>query len=795
MLSYQDFVNIVRSAVPRFRSVWLNSGQEASVSAPPSPPLFIVAGPGAGKTTVLALRVLKLIMVDGIRPEGVMATTFTKKAANELRSRILSWGYSIIQQSHALFTASGDQQRLNWLSNIDINLIVTGTLDSIAQELISDDRAPGESTPTVIEDLVARTILRQEIFFPMGLHQRTGANSTLLQNHLLTFNPSKGTYLTFGQKVEIVHSFAQRVLQDSVDLNSYAAQGSGHQLLADLVRAYLTYLENEELMDFAMLEHNFLDRLSQGRMSRFCQRLQALLVDEFQDTNYLQEQIYYQICRRTNASLTVVGDDDQSIYRFRGATVEIFADFPRRITAALGANWFPNRRDFTDNFRSTDRIVRLCNHFITSDPGYLGARVPNKTACVAAGTHAQFPANNIPVLGMFRNDVNQLTDSLTDFLIAIFQGSGVSINMANGHSFSITRGQNGNYGDAVYLGSKVGELNSSNNSRLPLLLRNQLDALGVPVFNPRGRELARIEEVGRCLGIMLECIDPNSTVQSSLTITNATQNIFAGWRRMAQQFVTTNPFPGGLQNFISNWQARRAPRAWSHGWPREWPLLELLFTVVTWIPSLRDEPEGQIYLEAMARTIAQMGSVSIYRGNIETGTRYAQNSIKDAIRLFFEPLAEDDVDVNEEIMPYVPRNYFPIMTVHQAKGLEFPLTIVDVGSDYKTNHHKQKPYRYPVDGSDVHFTEDHIEQFSPVGAARVARTRRERAFDDLRRLYYVAKSRSETVLLLVGLNSVIANRPVLGVAAGDTINGNRIYNYVPASQASFPMPFENIVLI
>ncbi|MFM6398881.1 hypothetical protein, partial [Planktothrix sp.] len=100
---------------------------------------------------------------------------------------------------------------------------------------------------------------------------------------------------------------------------------------------------------------------------------------------------------------------------------------------------------------------------------------------------------------------------------------------------------------------------------------------------------------------------------------------------------------------------------------------ELLFTVVTWFPLFQRSPEGQIYVETIARTIVEASQVSKYRSAILSGTNYDDNSVKDVIREVFEPIAEGDVDVDEDIMPYVPRSVFPIMTIHQAKGLEFPL--------------------------------------------------------------------------------------------------------------------------
>ena len=90
MLTYPQFVSFVRAGVPRFGAHWLNQEQDDAVRAEPDPPTYIVAGPGSGKTTVLALRTLKLIFVDGIPPSAILATTFTRKAAAELRSRVLA---------------------------------------------------------------------------------------------------------------------------------------------------------------------------------------------------------------------------------------------------------------------------------------------------------------------------------------------------------------------------------------------------------------------------------------------------------------------------------------------------------------------------------------------------------------------------------------------------------------------------------------------------------------------------------------------------------------------------------
>jgi DNA helicase-2/ATP-dependent DNA helicase PcrA len=157
--------------------------------------------------------------------------------------------------------------------------------------------------------------------------------------------------------------------------------------------------------------------------------------------------------------------------------------------------------------------------------------------------------------------------------------------------------------------------------------------------------------------------------------------------------------------------------------------------------------------------------------------------VRQAIWELFVPIADDDVEVDEEIMPHVPRNYFPMMTIHQAKGLEFPLVIVDVGSDFRTNHHTQRPRRCPAQGDGIHRVEADVAPHCPVGPLRTARSDLNRAWDDLRRLYFVAYSRPENVLLLVGLTTQTRNNnPIPCISMGDLPAGARALQFIPAAQ-------------
>jgi DNA helicase-2/ATP-dependent DNA helicase PcrA len=276
----------------------------------------------------------------------------------------------------------------------------------------------------------------------------------------------------------------------------------------------------------------------------------------------------------------------------------------------------------------------------------------------------------------------------------------------------------------------------------------------VGIFNPRGQALRDITAVQQLLGLVLECIDPRARLQQMLRLRGEAVRYLNAWRVEARNFIATNPVPNrphGLSDFVRAWQSRtsqtRAP------WPEDWPLLELCFKLMSWLPMLRDDPEGQVYLEAITRTVAQAATFSSYRSSIfYRRPPHDDNSVKSAIRDILAPLAESNVEVDEEIMPSTPRDRLYMMTIHQAKGLEYPLVIIDVASDYKTNSPLQRFKRFPDTQSSVQNMEDDLATFTPIGPLRTARSGMARTFDDLIRLYYVAYSRPQSVLLLVGLD-------------------------------------------
>ncbi|MCA9029962.1 MAG: DEAD/DEAH box helicase [Planctomycetaceae bacterium] len=753
MIPLNEFLSLVCTAIPRFAKNSPNVQQRKCILHHESTPLMIVAGPGSGKTTVLVLRALRFVFVNGWMPEQIVITTFTRKAADELRARLIEWGLLVRDHLKSSPPPNATQQFHEWLDNIDINRFVTGTLDALCEELLTTYRDPSDPVPVLVEGFVGNGILAQRALFPNQAHSDQD-----LSTYLSAFTRDGSPPSNFGDTLGICRTILDRFVHDMVDLKSFqgvTADRKARTLLVAAVKNYRDFMADGSRMDFALLEETFLERLRQGRLQRFTQGVKAMLIDEYQDTNPLQESIYVDLVGATSCSLTIVGDDDQSLYRFRGATVELFNNFQSRFSAACTTGSPPHREDLTDNYRSTPEIVEFFNNFITCDPNFQTARVtPPKPVIVSNKS-----SNGVPVLGLFRPEPDVLADDLTSFLMDVFRNGGRTVDGVD----IVAEHNGGDCGDAVLLSHTVSEYGPQfgqkpPKERLPKLLRDRLASQGIEVFNPRGRFLRDIPQVQQLLGVVLECIDGQALIQSQVKLRARATRYLDVWRQAGTAFISSNPhpsFPHTLADFVQSWQGRQ-PQAQMQSWPVEWPLLELCFKVISWLPFFQDDPEGQVYLEAISRCVAQAATFSSYRSQILNGQGiHDENSVKKAIQDIFAPIAESAVEVDEEIMPHIPRNRFPIMTIHQSKGLEFPLVIVDVASDYKRNHPKNLFRRFPKTPSSVQNMEDDFAAHCEIGPLRQTRTGLERSFDDLVRLYYVAYSRPESVLLLVGLDKCL----------------------------------------
>jgi DNA helicase-2/ATP-dependent DNA helicase PcrA len=296
----------------------LNPAQREAVCAPPGH-LLVLAGAGSGKTRVLAHRIAWLIQLEGVMPYRILAVTFTNKAAREMRGRIedllgASMAGAWIGTFHGL---AHRLLRIHWqdaelpehfqiLDNEDQYRLVRRVLKSLE---IDETRWPPKQVQGFIN---AR---KEEGLRPK--HVDDGGNFYIKQQIRLY-----QAYEDACQRASLV---------DFTEL---------------LLRAHELWLDRPQVL------------------SHYQQRFTHLLVDEFQDTNALQY-AWLRMLTGETGSLFVVGDDDQSIYGWRGARIENIQQFPRD---------FPGTRTLRleQNYRSTDIILGAANALIANNAGRLG---------------------------------------------------------------------------------------------------------------------------------------------------------------------------------------------------------------------------------------------------------------------------------------------------------------------------------------------------------------------------------------------------------------------------------------
>ena len=786
MITYDEFEEIVVNVLKR--DISSNEDQKKAITSDSNQSQFIVAGPGSGKTTVMVLKILKYIFVDDIAPDEILSTTFTKKAADEMYSRILGWGDEI--KKYLIDKLSDDMENFDKISKIervDFNQINLGTTDSIGEEVMRVHKEPGTNQPEVIEDFVAKSAMMSILLKDNRyLNENLKAYLKDLKGKEKLEEPS--------QMSEILLEIKNRIYYDQVDfdeLYNKVGEGGGIRIALDCIKEYEKELKNRNIIDFAMLESKFLNKLKNHELDIFLDNIRIILIDEYQDTNLIQEKIYFTIAEsaiKNNGSLTVVGDDDQSLYRFRGATVDLFTNFKKRAEDKLNID--VEEINLKTNYRSTENIINHCNQFAELDKDYQKARVANKPKIIAP----DFDKEKMPVLGLFRNNPKMLSQALSKLINDLVNNGECELKVLQVLDEEYYKKMNGNisiselqilkekriregkkidkiklkldkeYGSASDIAILSYSPKEMHNGKPTFLyhLRKNLRKLRQPieVFNPRGIDLQEVPEVSVFCGLILECIDPEGLIQKTdKQIPNLAKRNITKWRVAARDFIKMNPEPHepiSLAEFVISWQ-NRIPKGYDN-WPKTASLMELAYKLITWIEVLQEDVEGIVYLEAITQSITQTGFFNKYSANISFKSEEDEKaSVLEAIWNIFIPLSTGGVKIDEGLLETLPDDRVNVMSIHQSKGLEFPLVIVDVGSRFKKNHVGTQRLRFPKKLSDNITIEDSIRKHSELGDS--TRSEKDRSFDDLTRLYFVAFSRAENVLILVGLNSAIEGYP------------------------------------
>lgn len=301
----------------------LNDVQRQAVTSTDGP-VMVIAGPGSGKTRVLTYRIAHLIE-SGVYPEQILALTFTNKAAREMKERIAK--------------VVGDRARRLW----------AGTFHSIFARILRVEAG--------------------HIGYPSNFSIYDSADSrSLLTRIIKEMNLDKNNY-PVGSVLARISSAKSNLITPKLYAQDNDLMGvdrfNNRPMLYAVYNKYVSQCKQAGAMDFDDLLYRLFELLQKNPenvLDKYRRRFSYVLVDEFQDTNFLQYSILKKLVKYENSpeNICVVGDDAQSIYAFRGATIDNILNFQHE---------FPNLSVFKleQNYRSTHCIVEAANQVIVQN--------------------------------------------------------------------------------------------------------------------------------------------------------------------------------------------------------------------------------------------------------------------------------------------------------------------------------------------------------------------------------------------------------------------------------------------
>jgi len=654
----------------------LNPAQVAAVTHEEGP-LLIVAGAGTGKTTALTRRIAWLIATRRARPEEILALTFTDKAALEMEERVdvlVPYGYADVRIS--TFHAFGD-----WLlreNALEVGLTPAFRVLNRAEQVI---------------------FLRSRLFdLPLDHYRPLGDPTRHLHALVGLFGRAKDEDVSH----ETYLAYAERLAADAADEESRASAARELEL-ARTYAAYQGLMAQEGLIDFGdQIVHALrLFRTRPHVLGRYQRRFRHILVDEFQDTNYAQFELVKLLAAR-HRNVTVVGDDDQAIFRFRGASMSNILGFDRTYPDA-------RRVVLVENYRSGQRLLDAAYRLIRgNDPDRLE---------VAAGIDKRLAA----VSGPGAEPVHLHFETVTQEADAV----------ARRIEEQVAGGEHG-YGDFAVLVR-------ANNDADPFL--RSLNLRGIPWTFSGNQGLYGRPEVRLLIAFLRAVAHPDDAVSLYHLATSELYGVPAvdltrcathADRRHRWLFdvlrgldqipeVREEVSPEGVQAIRRLVQDLERYMALS----AETGTGELLYQFLAdsgWL--------ARMSKAATAREEAEVQNVAKFFRRIQEATRVLRSdrvrelvSHLDALIEAGEDPAVAEADVN------VPAVH--VLTVHKAKGLEFPVVFA-VGL-------VQGRFPWPNRGDAIELPDALIKDTLPSGDFQL---------QEERRLFYVAMTRAKRALYL-----------------------------------------------
>lgn len=586
----------------------LNEAQQAVVGHLDGP-LLVVAGPGSGKTYSIVLRALNLLLLHKAEPKEVVLCTFTEKTAYEMRDRL-----------------SAAARKVGYGG--DLSALRVSTIHAFCNDLLLQyrHRTPLSHNYETLDDLTQLLFIFEHFGEIIG-------------------EPEGGQYLhrwkTRWTAIEGVRDYFNKITEELIDPEKLKA--SSDPFLSSLGRAYSTYqrcLFENNRVDFAHLQRLVYDLLTDPESAKTITRgIRYVLVDEYQDTNYIQEQLLLKLTKKTR-NLCVVGDEDQSLYRFRGATVRNILEFPDKVPGCKIV-WL------TTNYRSHRKIIERYDRWMRSidwsNPKGRPFRHEKTIEPDPDGEHPNYPA----VFAIWGRSAKDEAERFAD-LVAWLRENGVIED----------------YSQVALLLHSVRQEHSG-----PYL--EALESRGIPASCPRARTYfanREVRDMVACFAVIFGW-HGEGRGNAAGAVADLAKYVDKAIVDLARRFGQPHP----LARALAAWRAEIDNL-------REGEALDLRPADYFYRLLALEPFRTYVKNENVARNLA------IFSQLLNTFQAYYHYTVvthrnREALRLhlfnsFLRLLYEGGINEYEDPDQPIPKGHVQVMTIHQAKGLEFPVVVV-----------------------------------------------------------------------------------------------------------------------
>ena len=480
------------------------------------------------------------------------------------------------------------------------------------------------------------------------------------------------------------------------------------QALGRCYQQYQTHLEEENYLDFSTIQLEAL-RLLEGHpeiLNEIRDKIQYLMVDEYQDTNTIQERILFKLAE-PDFNLCVVGDDDQGLYRFRGATIRNILEFPQNFAGDVC-----QQVKLTTNYRSHPDIIEFYNQWMEKRDWTAEGKTFRYEKEIAPSTEKDFVEMPTVLKVSGDPDTENWHEEVLAFLYRL-KDSG-----------------------ALTDWNQVAFLFSSVRNEKVVALAKALEAGGIPVYSPRSNQFFDRREIRLMIGALIFLFPQFE--QAREWREGVTLDIWEYYDNDCfREFTDELRKPENKPLWV--WCRRQARVHLTLTEGTDYAFSGLFYELLQFplfSQYLGDVTQGDVIDGRPARNLAifsQLLNKFEYLHHIDILIpRYLEKNLRDLFNRFFRFLTDGGINEYEDASEYAPSGCVSFMTIHQSKGLEFP--VVMVGSMYFV---PRKQYTV----LDELLQEKYYskEPFEPLEKTK---------FYDFWRLFYTAFSRAQNLLLL-----------------------------------------------